>query len=73
MRDETGLDVRIQRMFERALGRPPTDTELGQSRAYLAELSSEHQTEAAALLRDQRVWRDFAHSLFNLKELIFIQ
>ena len=62
--------ARIDDMFLRALGRPPSPLERDQSETLLAELDGEH---AAAPDRELLTWRDFAHSLFNLKEFIYLR
>jgi len=61
-------DARVRRMFEQAFGRPPTDPETAASRQYFAELTHEHGRD-----REPLVWRDFAQSLFNLKEFIYVR
>ncbi len=66
-RDDGDADARIRRMFGRAFTRPPTEREFSQCRDYLGELSQAHGGDA------QAVWRDFAQSLFNLKEFIYVR
>ena len=68
LRDTADAEARVRRMFEEALARLPTDAELAGSRAYLADLAREH-----GLGNDPQVWRDFAQSLFNLKEFIYVR
>ncbi len=65
---EADPNLRVRRMFEAALARPPSDAELAASRGYLADLAREHGAE-----NDRLIWSDFAQSLFNLKEFIYIR
>ena len=65
---ESDADARVRRMFEMAFTRLPSDTELAGSRAYLADLAREQGAG-----KDNLVWRDFAQSLFNLKEFIYVR
>jgi cytochrome c553 len=65
---EPNAEARVRRMFEMAFARLPNDAELVGSRAYLADLAREHGEG-----KDKLVWRDFAQSLFNLKEFIYIR
>ena len=65
---EPNTDARVRRMFEMAFARRPSDGELTGSRAYLADLSREYGEG-----KDKLIWRDFAQSLFNLKEFIYIR
>ena len=68
LRDTADGDARVRLMFEEALARFPTNAELAGSRAYLADLVREH-----GINDGQQVWRDFAQSLFNLKEFIYVR
>ena len=68
LRAEPDADARVRRMFEMAFARLPGDVELAGSRAYLADLTREHGEG-----QDKLVWRDFAQSLFNLKEFIYVR
>jgi len=72
IKNATSVDSRVREMFERALGRPPTPSELEQARAFLAELSREHHV-TDDLGRSVEVWQDFAQSLFNFKEFIYVR
>ncbi|MFO0500855.1 MAG: PSD1 and planctomycete cytochrome C domain-containing protein [Acidobacteriota bacterium] len=65
----TSARDRVERMFRRALGRPATAAEVSASLAYLTA-SGRSEGE---LLADGGVWQDFAHSLFNLKEFLYLR
>lgn len=60
---------RIEEVFLRALGRKPTSAERDQAMTYLSSLAGAHQAEVA----DARVWRDFTHAVFNLKEFLYVR
>jgi hypothetical protein len=62
-------EARVRWMFESAFSRPPSAQELDQARHYLAGLARDHGVPAAS----DDVWRDFAQSLFNLKEFIYVR
>jgi hypothetical protein len=64
--DETP-EGRIRRMFAAAFAREPSASEIAASKGYLAAASS------TPLLEDAPAWRDFAQSLFNAKEFIFLR
>jgi len=66
-----GVDVRdrIARMFLRALGRPATADEISASLDYLARAGGDN----AGLLSHQQAWQDFAHSIFNFKEFLYLR
>lgn len=68
-----GEPARVNAMFERAFARPATVAELTASQTYLADLAREYHTPPDGLLTSEPVWRDFAQSLFNFKEFIYVQ
>jgi hypothetical protein len=59
---------RIIRMYLSAFGRPPNDDELKACEAFLSRQADLHQAEAG----DPKVWADLAHTLFNVKEFIYL-
>jgi len=74
VRDESPTpDERIRRMFVTAFARPPTEDELQAARAYVAVLATERKLTAVQTLLNAPLWQDFAQSLFNLKEFIYVR
>jgi hypothetical protein len=65
----TSVRDRVERMFLRALGRPATAAEV---RASLSYLAAPGRADAEPLAQ-RDLWRDFAHSLFNLKEFLYLR
>jgi hypothetical protein len=63
---------RIERMFRVALGRPPERDELARFEGTAAKLAALHGVDADKILGSALVWRDLAHTLFNMKEFIYI-
>jgi Protein of unknown function (DUF1553) len=72
VRDGADNAQRIRRMFVAALARDPEPRELEASLGYLADLAAEHQVSTAEIPASAAVWQDFAHSLFCLKEFIYV-
>ena len=70
--EATSVDGRVAHMFAKALARPPSEVERARVADYLNTVAAERGVDAALLLYDAAVWQDVAHSLFNLKEFIFI-
>ncbi len=70
--DGRGRDERVRAMFVRALGRAATAEDLAGSRDFLDELAAEHSIPPGGLEQSERVWQDFAQSLFCLKEFIYV-
>ena len=68
----TSDDQRIRHMFLGALGREPTKREMQQSRHFL-EITAENSALAGGRIQHPAKWIGFAHSLFNLKEFIYMR
>ncbi len=64
---------RIRHMFLKALGREPSALEAARAQEYLATLIAVRKTRKHLILADRRIWTDLAHSLFNLKNFIYVQ
>ncbi len=65
----TSARDRVERMFLRALGRRATESEIAASLDYLAQTGGD-ETE---LLSNQTAWQDFAQSIFNFKEFLYLR
>ena len=66
------VEGRVRHMFVKALARPPDDSELARVTDYLDATAAARSVDRSLLLYDAAVWQDVAHSLFNLKEFIFV-
>jgi Protein of unknown function (DUF1553) len=66
-------EERIRRMFAIAFARIPADDELTNAGTYLNSLAADRQVKTDEILTSEPVWQDFAQSLFNLKEFIYIR
>ena len=67
------VDGRLDHMYLKAFARRPTDAERARVRTYLDGVAADRGTSSELLLYDPQVWQDVAHSLFNLKEYLFIR
>ena len=70
---EPDVNARLRRMFTTAFARPPSADDSAKAHAYLASLAREANVPAEQLAASERVWQDFAQSLFNLKEFIYVR
>jgi len=61
---------RIERMWVRALSRPPTASEKDRAETYVASLADGRGEE---LMTSTASWQDLAQTLFNLKEFLFVR
>jgi hypothetical protein len=60
---------RVGQMYLSAFSRPPAPDELADATAFLDEQRALYGAPDPA---DERVWADFAHVLFNVKEFIYL-
>jgi hypothetical protein len=68
LREHDTADARIAAMFLNAFGQSPTPAQLDRTRQFLDSQASLY----AASTDDVRVWTDLAHTLFNMKEFVFL-
>ncbi|MEX0288372.1 MAG: PSD1 and planctomycete cytochrome C domain-containing protein [Flavobacteriaceae bacterium] len=66
------LDQRIDWIYQRAFSRKPTTEEIEKARTFISMLEQEHQEGEEQLTRELLVWKSYCHSIFNLKEFIFL-
>jgi hypothetical protein len=66
-------ETRVAAMFKAAFGRPPAPDESARSLAYLQSIASQSGLSPEQWLASEHVWQDFAQSLFNLKEFIYLR
>jgi hypothetical protein len=67
------IEARLNSMFRTALGRLPDAAERERFTGLVKETASLHKTPADQILSSRDVWKDVAHTVFNLKEFIYIQ
>ena len=67
------VDARVEQLFLTVLGRRPNSVEQERFRGLASEVGSLYQVPREELLSSLPVWKDLAHSVFNLKEFIYIQ
>jgi hypothetical protein len=70
-RDDT-VARRIDHMFHVALGRAPVKEERERFERAAVRLGDLHQVTPDGLLASRLVWKDLAHTMFNLKEFFYL-
>ena len=71
-RDDKSVAERIQVMIETACNRLLSADEVGRFEQAVAQIAELHGVGATEVLKSQLVWKDVAHSIFNLKEFIYV-
>lgn len=65
MKEHDGFEARIRAVYQSLLNRDPTDEELSDALKFIEEIKSSDGELAA--------WSAFTHSMFNVKEAIFLR
>ncbi len=60
-------------MFRTALGREPEADEEERFRLLALKIGSLRGVPPGAILESREVWEDLAHTIFNLKEFIYLR
>jgi len=69
---ELSFEEKISWLYVRAFSRKPIAEELEKAKAFIAMLRKmEHSTEIKAD-KELQLWQQYCHSLFNLKEFIYL-
>ena len=64
---------RVEYMYRKALGRPPSAGERRDAITFVTGLAEEEGASERAMLSDSGTWGRFAHTLFNLKEFLYVR
>ncbi len=68
----TTPEQRITQMYLTAFGRPPSPAELADALRFTTDQAAAYGTDLAGAKRDEQVWADLGHVLFNVKEFIYV-
>lgn len=66
------IATRLDSMFESALSRRPTADEQARFEATIRQLADLYGVPQSAIMKNAAIWKDVAHALFNMNELIYI-
>ncbi|MEO6282112.1 MAG: PSD1 and planctomycete cytochrome C domain-containing protein [Dyadobacter sp.] len=66
------MNGRLQWIYNRTLSRNATEAELKKGKDFIHKLALLQKVPANKIMTDPRVWRDYCHSIFNLKEFIYL-
>lgn len=69
---QSDSEMRIKDAYLRAFSREAADHEVAAAQQFVDVQGREYSLTPAAAKTDLRVWTDFCHVLFNVKEFIFV-
>ncbi|MCA9213120.1 MAG: PSD1 domain-containing protein [Planctomycetales bacterium] len=71
--DHDSVADRVRSMFRKALGREPIEAELQRMLGLIRQLADSAPAGDPAIMQNKSIWQDVAHSIFNMKEFIYIR
>lgn len=66
------FDNKVQWIYRNALSRPAIPAEINAAKELMQELANSYKLKETALENDPVLWKDYIHSVFNLKEFIYL-
>ncbi|MEX0884570.1 MAG: DUF1553 domain-containing protein, partial [Cyclobacteriaceae bacterium] len=66
------IEDRIQYIYLQAFSRPPTEKELELAKTFITEMGSSEDIHGEMLLQSEEIWKEFCHSVFNMKSFIYL-
>ena len=69
---EASLEERVNQMHRIAFSRDATSDEISRARQFLEKQAIEYGRTLEEMTNDEKLWADYAHVLFNLKEFIHL-
>ena len=73
IRETSGRRSRVESAFRTAFGRAGEESEIDALMEFLVAQGETHGLDSESTTDDQKLWRDFCHVLFNMKEFIYIK
>jgi hypothetical protein len=62
----------IKQIYIKTLTREPTDVEMESAQSYVKMLAHAYEVDESEIMQSHEVWKDYCHSVFNLKEFIYL-
>lgn len=69
---DLGFEERIQWIYMRALSRPASEKEVMHARNFVNQQAASYKISPDKALKEIKVWNDYCHAIFNLKEFIYL-
>jgi hypothetical protein len=73
LKEEGERAARVDRMYLAAFARPATPREQQRAEQFIRQQAAAYEIAPQQAAEDERVWADFAHALFGVKEFIFVR
>jgi hypothetical protein len=70
--DPAEFEDRIGQVFLKAFSRPPSNLEIDKARTFFEEQQALLSKEMGAKYLEEHLWKSYCHTIFNMKEFIFL-
>lgn len=70
--ENLSLEERIQWIYQWSFARYAKAEEVNQAKAFLQQQAKTHEVSAENLMQSVQVWQDYCHTIFNMKEFIYL-
>lgn len=64
--------TKLNYIYIKALSRKPSEEEIATAMAYIQMLAQAYQLKDTEVATSMEVWKDYCHSIFNMKEFIYL-
>jgi len=72
LQGNTSFEERITQIYQTAFARAPQPEEIEQARVFFTEQATLYELPQEQWLTEKRLWTDFCHAIFNMKEFIYL-
>ncbi len=69
---DLGLEEKIQWIYMRAFARPANADEIEKAKAFLLQQATVYDIQETEIEHAVDVWKDYCHTVFNMKEFIYL-
>jgi hypothetical protein len=69
---DASVEERLQRIYVQALSRKASGEEIKQAKVFVQQLAAAYEVKEQDILTSTAIWKDYCHSVFNLKEFIYL-
>ncbi len=66
------FEKKIDWVFVRAFARKATAQEIEQARKFMTRMATLNKIKSQSATNDIQIWKDYCHSIFNMKEFIYL-
>ncbi|MDN5202219.1 PSD1 and planctomycete cytochrome C domain-containing protein [Fulvivirgaceae bacterium BMA10] len=72
IKQDLSMEDRVQWIYMKTLSRAATEEEIAGAKDFLIQQAGTYQISEEEMLHDPKVWKDYCHAVFNLKEFIYL-